>query len=289
MIYPFAFVSGAAVTPQFPRRAGMKPAKSIRVTVLVLGFVALILNSTRACTIFSYSQGGSVLVGNNEDVYVFYRHNFDHSVTVNLAEELRKGPHQVMLKDALGDTTESLTVPKVTATVAISAAEVLRKALEARGGAAAAMNLHSIHAKGVADFGLGWLAPSPQELFEMRPNRYRAVVDQKSPVGLKPGQYAEGFNGRKGWNAQTEAAPRILKGKALRERRDDAEFFAWYDAPTNYKSAVCLGEASFDGTKCYAVDTKTKSRREEIHYYNINTFLLSGITRDYTNGKRSDA
>lgn len=111
----------------------------------------------------------------------------------------------------------------------------------------------------------------------MRPNLYRTVVDEKSPVGLKLGQYAEGFNGRKGWTAQTGTAPQILKGKVLREARDGAAFFGWYDAPRYYKSAVCLGEASFEGRTCYAVYIMTKSRREEIHYYDTNSFLLSGI------------
>jgi len=211
------------------------------------------------------------------DVYVYYRHNFDHSVKVNLAEELRKGPHQVMLKDAFQDPTESLSVPKITATASISAAEILRKALEVRGGATAALNIHSIHAKGAVELDLGWLAPSPIESFAMRPNLYRTVVDEKSPIGLKLGHSGEGFNGRKGWNAEPGAAPQILKGKVLRERRDDATFFASYDAPTYYKSAVCLGEASFEGKTCYAVDMMTQSRREEIHYSDTNSFLLSGI------------
>jgi hypothetical protein len=211
------------------------------------------------------------------DVYVYYRHNFDHSVKVNLAEELSKGPHQVMLKEAFQDPTESLSVPKITATATISAEEILRKALEARGGATSAQNIHSIHAQGVVDLDLGWVAASPIELFAMSPNLYRTVLDEKSPVGLKLGEHAEGFNGRKGWSAEPGAAPQILKGKVLRQRRDDAAFFAWYDAPTNYKSAVCLGEASFEGRTCYAVDMMTQSRREEIHYYDTNSFLLSGI------------
>jgi hypothetical protein len=46
----------------------MNPGKSVWVTILALGFAAWTLPPTRACAIFSYSQGGSVLVGNNEDV-----------------------------------------------------------------------------------------------------------------------------------------------------------------------------------------------------------------------------
>jgi hypothetical protein len=42
--------------------------KCISAAVLVLSFSAFILPRARACTIFSYSQHGNVLVGNNEDV-----------------------------------------------------------------------------------------------------------------------------------------------------------------------------------------------------------------------------
>ncbi len=221
----------------------------------------------------------------NGEVHVFFGRRFANPVKINLAAELAKGQRELELKTLFGDPpqpssaprAEPVTVPKVTRASALSAEEVLKKALDARGGATAALNIHSFHAKGVLDLDLGWVATSPEEFFAMRPNLYRTVVDEKSPVGLKLGQYAEGFNGRKGWTAQTGTAPQILKGKVLREARDGAAFFGWYDAPRYYKSAVCLGEASFEGRTCYAVYIMTKSRREEIHYYDTNSFLLSGI------------
>ncbi len=45
--------------------------------------------------------------------------------------------------ERLGDRWNNLTLPQVTAGPAISADELLRKTIEARGGAAAATNIHS--------------------------------------------------------------------------------------------------------------------------------------------------
>jgi len=243
--------------------------------------------STKALEIASnfgtrYSQVYDLV---NGEVHLFFRRRFANPVKINLAAELAKGPREVELKTLFGDPpqapngtrAEPVTVPKVTRASDLSAEEVLKKALEARGGATAAMNIRSIHAKGMVDLDPGWVATSPIEFFAMRPELFRIVVDEKSPVGLKLSQYDQGFDGRKGWSGQTGTAPQFLKGKALRERRDDAAFFGWYDAPTNYKSAVCLGEVSFGGRTCYAVNLMTQSRREENHYYDTKSFLLAGV------------
>jgi len=243
--------------------------------------------STRALELASarvtrYSQVYDLV---NGEVHVFLGRRFANPAKITLAEELAKGQRELELKTLFGDPpqasnapqAEPVTVLKVTRASDLSAEEVLKKALDARGGAAAALNIHSIHAKGTIELDLGWLATSPIESFQARPNLCRTVIDEKSPIGLKLGQYAEGFSERKGWNAYPGAAPQILKGNMLRERRDDAAFFAWYDTPTFYKSAVCPGEASFEGRTCYAVNLMTQSRREEIHYYDTNSFLLAGI------------
>jgi hypothetical protein len=213
-------------------------------------------------------------------VYVYYRHNFDRPFKVNLEEELREGPHQVMLKDAFQDSWPNLVLPKITASAAISAVEVARKSLQARGGARAATNIHSIHAKGVINVDVGFVAASPVEIYEMRPNRYRSVIHLKSPVGLALDQATQGFDGQTGWDAQAGAPARILTGKELQERRDGAAFFGWYNDPAVYASSDCLGEASFEGATCYVLHTISKYDRDKIHYYEFydtKSFLLLGV------------
>ncbi|MDB6125427.1 MAG: hypothetical protein JWQ71_4420 [Pedosphaera sp.] len=170
---------------------------------------------------------------------------------------------------------ETLAVPKVTPTATILAEEVLRKALEARGGSQAALSIRSFHAKGMYDADCGWLATSPVEIFATRSNKWRFVIDQKSPMGLKLDGYGSGFDGLNSWETQDGAVTR-LKGKRLEQNRDDAEFFACYDDPQNYQSVESLGETTFEGRKCYALKLVTKSGRQKTHYYDAANFLLSG-------------
>ena len=68
---------------------------------------------------------------------------------INLAAELAKGPREVELKQLFRDQQEFLTFarPEVTQPSALSAEEVLSKALEARGGVDALRRIRSIHAK----------------------------------------------------------------------------------------------------------------------------------------------
>jgi choloylglycine hydrolase len=210
------------------------------------------------------------------EVYVYYRHNLEQSLRVNLAEELRKGPHQVFLKAAFADSTEELALPTFKPTTSMTASELLQKALAARGGADAAKNIRSIHAKGTMDIDYGWMAPSPVELFAMRPNRYLLTCQVESAVGLQLGWGGQGFDGRTRWDANPGAAPEHLKGKPLRDRQAYAGFFAWYDDPLLYKSVELLGEASFNSTPCYALKLVTRAGHETVHFYDKERLLLAG-------------
>jgi CubicO group peptidase (beta-lactamase class C family) len=176
-----------------------------------------------------------------------------------------------------GELTKPLALPEVTAGAGLSAAELLQKALAARGGTAAASNVRSFRAQGTVDLDNWLLAPSPVEFAAVRPDKYREAIDAKTSAGREVGQYGQGFDGQTGWDAQPGAALRALDGKLLDQRREDAEFFAWYDEPASYRSAEVLGEASFGDQQCYALSLVTKSGLEEIHYYNKSNFLLAGL------------
>ncbi|HWX20912.1 MAG TPA: hypothetical protein VN578_13515 [Candidatus Binatia bacterium] len=233
-----------------------------------------------ANTATAYSQVYDLAHG---EVCVYYRHHLEQSLRVNLAEELGKGPHQVLLKAAFADSTEEIALPPIKPTTAISAAELLQKALAVRGGADAAKKIGSIHAQGTADVDFGWTAPCPVELFAMRPSRYRLATQIESAVGLHLGRISEGFDGRTGWDAVPGATPHRLKGKMLRERRARADFFAWYDDPLLYKSVELLGEASFNSRPCYALKLVTKGGHETVHFYEKERFLFAGVMETFEN------
>ena len=212
------------------------------------------------------------------EVQVYLRRQFEQPKTFRLAVELAKGRHQVELDQWFGvQKPATLEMPKVTPAGTITAAEILRKALEARGGSAAVASIQSIHATGTFEWNLGCFAASPAELFETRFNQSRFVVDQDSSLGLKLGRYDHGYDGQSGWEAQAGATAERLSGKRLAEQRDDAQFFAWQADPKLYQSVQCMGVGSFDGKPCYVLKLVTKSGREVTHYYDTNSFFLSGI------------
>ena len=204
-----------------------------------------------------------------------------HRVPVTLV----KGKNQVLLKlqNLAANGTfccrlvdETLTPPKVTAGPAISAGEVLRKALEARGGADAYANLHSFCAKGMIDLCQDSFTNSPVQWCEQRPNRMRAAIDLIMYDGQEFGWYGKGFDGRAAWTAAPGAMPKLLEGKMLEQEREDAGFFAWYADLASYQSAEVLGETTFEKQRCVALKVVSQSGSENIQYYDATTFLLAG-------------
>ncbi len=157
----------------------------------------------------------------------------------------------------------------------ISADEILRRALDARGGEAAAARIQSIQCKGIADFagggrcGYEWLAA--------RPNQAREVFDNGGG-----NRYEFAFDGETAWESRPGSAPEAQSGEKLRERRDGAAFFAWCDDPRTCRSVTYAGETSFEGTKCYVLKLITQSGLEQTHYYNASNYLLAGMSERVT-------
>ena len=212
------------------------------------------------------------------EVHVYLRGQFDQPKSIRLADELAKGAHQVALDEWFGvKKPESLAMPAVTGKAMLSGAEILQKALAARGGREAAEGIHSFRAKGTSGWNVNCYATSPAEYFATRSNQWRAVTEQKLVAGQALGRADFGFDGQTGWEMELVVSPEKLTGKRLEQQRDAAAFFAWYDDAARYRSVECVGEAWFEGKKCYVLKLVTLTGREEMHYYDADTFLLAGV------------
>jgi hypothetical protein len=213
------------------------------------------------------------------DVHVFLRRRFDGSKTIHLADELKKGRHELDLDKWFGQPKpEPLAPPPVIAKSTIPAAEIIQRSLAARGGEKAAANIRSIHGKGTIDIlDATCLRALPTEFFAARPDGYRLVLDLAPPDGPNLGQYREGFDGSIGWNINPDTSCRILRGKEYDGRKDGASFFGWYDVPGGYESAECLGQAEFNGKLCYDIREVSKTHTEYFEYYDATNFLLVGV------------
>jgi serine-type D-Ala-D-Ala carboxypeptidase/endopeptidase len=173
----------------------------------------------------------------------------------------------------------------------VSAEEVLRKAIEARGGREAALNIQSFQAIGTVHFytesvpyGPTITNAWPLEISAMRSNKFRFAADlnatpDASFVFLPPRYLANGFDGQTAWEAPPGQRPQALGGIFLEERREQAELFAWCANPENYQSLTNLGESRFEGQRCYEIKLVRKSGNIETHFYNATNYLLAGIVR----------
>ena len=152
----------------------------------------------------------------------------------------------------------------------ITADEILRRALDARGGEAAAARIQSLHCKGTVDVALA--ARGTFESFAARPSQGRAIYDFGTGS-----RFEFAFDGQTAWRAEPGSAPELQSGEELRESRDGAAWFAWYDDPRNYRSLAYAGETNFEGTRCHELKLITKSGLEVTHYYNVSNYLLAGV------------
>jgi hypothetical protein len=155
-----------------------------------------------------------------------------------------------------------------------SAEEILRKALDARGGKEAAARIQSYHATGTLK--VPWQSDAPFEIFATRPDKYRFTAELKPVAKHKGGHYDQGTDGQMAWEAQPGESCKRLDGAWAEDRRRDAQFFAEIDDPKDCQSAMHLGETSFNGKKCHVLRLVKKSGEVTTHFYDAKTFRLAG-------------
>ena len=165
-------------------------------------------------------------------------------------------------------------IPEMNGAGSLPAEEILKKALEARGGSEAAAKVRSYRAEGMLD--LPWLKNSPFEMSAMRPDKSRLTAELKASKRTKEGRFEHGTDGKSAWDMQPGGPCQQLQGKRLEEMRHEARFFAEIDEPADCQSATCLGETTFEGKRCYLLRLAKKSGQESLHYFDAKTFLLAG-------------
>ena len=176
---------------------------------------------------------------------------------------------EAMLLHLRADTCADAGAPQCP----VTADEVMRRALAARGGSEGASRLQSLHSRGSTDPSWQKRKHLPLETFITRSNQL--LIHAGTKAASAAGHYEYGFDGQRGWEIPFGAPLRVLEGKALVECREAAEFSL--DEPADYVATRCLGEASFDGRKCWALKVARKSGKEEVHYYDKASYLPAGI------------
>jgi len=212
-------------------------------------------------------------------VIVYVNRRFDHGMTINLADELRRGFREVDLNALLIPAPQSQTEVRRMALEPAqprrkyeripSVEELLARFNQARGSDRARKGIRSYRMTGTmseswGDEGKFEIAAAPERL------RTTFSFDRN-------GTNRRGYDGKIGWQDEPVIGASFATGAALAHVRRDAAFFNWQYIPQRYESVESIGAVSFDGKDCFALRLVTRSGLESIHYFDADGGLLRGI------------
>jgi hypothetical protein len=150
------------------------------------------------------------------------------------------------------------------------AGDIIAKYVRAIGGAAAYASVTSIHLHGTFEVPAQSISGSV-DIFTARPSNFLLKVE----IG-GIGEQQSGFDGTHGWEIDPMSGPALLTGKALQERKDDADFDADLHLPARVKSMKTIDRVTFDEHDAYKVSVVLMSGDEAVEYYDAKTFLQIG-------------
>jgi hypothetical protein len=126
-----------------------------------------------------------------------------------------------------------------------AAEEVLRKYVEATGGAEAYQALKTQHATGKFSMPAQGMEGT-FELFQEQPDKFLALV---TLPGM--GQIQTGLNGTTGWRTDPMQGPRLLEGEELQSLKRDADMQAALKPEEHFEKMEVKGIEDVNGEKAY--------------------------------------
>lgn len=151
-----------------------------------------------------------------------------------------------------------------------SARSILDKHVEAIGGRQAVLSHSSTFARGTLSMPAAGITGT-LEVYGAKPNR---TLVKSSIPGV--GQLVEAFDGTHAWTISPMTGPMLLEGKALEDKRLDADYYGDLRSADRYKSMTTLEMTDFEGRPCYKVRLVRKTGREDIEFYDVTTGLKAG-------------
>ena len=159
--------------------------------------------------------------------------------------------------------------------------EVLKRFVEAMGGAAAGNAIKSRATKGTLDVA-GVSRGGSFESYALAPNKSLTVI-QAHPLGT----IKLGFNGRTGWTTSA-TSKRLLKGTELAKLQRDADFYGWLNMKTVYAKVTMPGMSKIGFREVYVLDLQPATGAVERMYLDAKTYLPVRINSVEMNGTVSE-
>ncbi len=133
-----------------------------------------------------------------------------------------------------------------------SAEEVLKKYVDATGGAEAYQRLRNQHA--VGKFSMPAMGMEGKfELFQQHPDKFLALITLE---GM--GEIQTGLNGKSGWRTDPMQGPRLLEGEELKSLTRDADMQVALEPMKYYESIEVQGVEEVNGERAYRLLFKPK-------------------------------
>src|SRR5688500_4526028 len=163
-----------------------------------------------------------------------------------------------------------------------AAEEVLRKYVEATGGAEAYHALKTQHATGTFSMPVQGMEGT-FELFQEQPDKFLAMV---TLPGM--GQIQTGLNGTTGWRTDSMQGPLLLEGEELKSLTRDADMQAALKPEEHYEKMEVKGVEDVNGEKAYHLVFTPKGSTNPIDaWYSVESGLQlkSASTQDTPMGQ----
>jgi tetratricopeptide (TPR) repeat protein len=181
-----------------------------------------------------------------------------------LAEPPKVGSSRILGGESSGTVIND--GQSVTNSGSLTVDEVLKRMVEAIGGAAAINKVNSRVTKGTLDI-TGVSRGGIFESYAVAPNKAFTLI-QAHPLGT----VKLGFNGRTGWTTSA-SGKRLLKGVELAKLQRDSDFYSWLNMKTVYAKVTMPGMSKIGYRDVYVLDLQPATGAVERVYLDAKTFL----------------
>lgn len=149
-------------------------------------------------------------------------------------------------------------------------ADVIARHVEAIGGEAAFLALRSRRASGTIEL--------PEHGLRGMLTLLSAAPDRRLVELMIPeiGAFRQGYDGETAWSIDPIAGARVLEGREMEERIEDADFFADVRLHRPGTTMQTVGRVAFEGRACFKLRASKPSAPDSFLFFDVETGLLAG-------------
>jgi len=166
--------------------------------------------------------------------------------------------------------------PQVSAAEAAAAlpkaADLIARYLKEIGGEDKVMSFTSSHESGTLEIA-GQGLTGTFDIYSAKPDKFLLKITL-GPIGT----IQSGYDGKVGWSLNPFTGPQLIDGKQLTQLQEESDFYPNYKLGEKYTTIETVEKTTYEGQDCYKVRLVSKSGREIMEYFAVDTGLIVGTT-----------